>query len=126
VVEKAFSGLSPNQGYNGDEDQGLMGSLAVLMKIGLFEMKSGNEIQPVIELGSPVFDKIVINLNQDYYPGDKIIITAENNEFQNPYIQSVNLNDSILESQFLDFHTLVKGAKLKLVMGDTPNKEWGE
>ncbi|MEQ9307692.1 MAG: glycoside hydrolase family 92 protein, partial [Marinoscillum sp.] len=38
VVDQTFSGLSPASGYNGDEDQGLMGSLAVLMKIGLFQM----------------------------------------------------------------------------------------
>ena len=40
VVETAFSGLSPSTGYNGDEDQGLMGSLAVLMKMGLFMLNS--------------------------------------------------------------------------------------
>jgi predicted alpha-1,2-mannosidase len=120
VLRGAFSGLSPQQGYNGDEDQGLMGSLAVLMKIGLFEMKSGNEITPKIELGSPIFDKIVISLNQDYYPGENIVITVENNGPENPYIQSATLNDTPIESQFIDFQTLVKGARLNLVMGANP------
>ena len=126
VLKNAFSGLSPQQGYNGDEDQGLMGSLAVLMKMGLFEMKSGNEINPIMELGSPIFDKITISLNQDYYPGEKITITVDNNGPENPYIQSATLNDTTLESQFIDFHTLVKGANLKLVMGNSANREWGE
>ncbi|MBD3660967.1 MAG: glycoside hydrolase family 92 protein, partial [Arenibacter algicola] len=56
VVDKVFSGLSPATGYNGDEDQGLMGSLSVLMKIGLFQMNGGTENDPVYELGSPIFD----------------------------------------------------------------------
>ncbi|NND31043.1 MAG: glycoside hydrolase family 92 protein, partial [Saprospiraceae bacterium] len=38
VVEKVYNDLSPESGYSGDEDQGLMGSLAVLMKLGLFSM----------------------------------------------------------------------------------------
>ncbi len=46
VVNEAFSALTPEQGYNGDEDQGLMGSLSVLMKIGLFQMTGGVEEDP--------------------------------------------------------------------------------
>lgn len=30
VVDQAFRALSPDRGYNGDEDQGLMGALSVL------------------------------------------------------------------------------------------------
>jgi len=33
VIDKAFSGVSPDRGYNGDEDQGLMGSLSVLIHL---------------------------------------------------------------------------------------------
>jgi len=44
VVKETFSGLAPNTGYNGDEDQGLMGSLNVLMKIGLFQMNGGTNL----------------------------------------------------------------------------------
>jgi predicted alpha-1,2-mannosidase len=41
VIDKVFSGVDPGTGYNGDEDQGLMGSLAVLTKLGLFQMNGG-------------------------------------------------------------------------------------
>ena len=126
VVEKAFNGLSPEEGYNGDEDQGLMGSLAVLMKLGLFEMKSGNETDPILELGSPVFDKITIQLDSKYFTGDKITITARNNSTDHPYIQSATLNGNPQTSQFLKFRDLVNGATLELNMGSTPNKDWGE
>ena len=43
IREKAFSGLSPYEGYNGDEDQSLMGALSVLLKLGMFQMTGGVE-----------------------------------------------------------------------------------
>ncbi len=69
VIEDVYSDNSPQKGYSGDEDQGLMGSLAVLMKMGLFEMKGGTEIKPAYDISSPIFDEITIHLDPDYYPG---------------------------------------------------------
>jgi putative alpha-1,2-mannosidase len=77
VVEKAFSGLSPATGYNGDEDQGLMGSLSVLMKIGLFQMNGGTEENPVYHVGSPVFDRVSIQLHPDFYSAHTFVIEAD-------------------------------------------------
>ena len=117
VLDKAFSHLSPDRGYNGDEDQGLMGSLAVLMKMGLFEMKSGNEIEPQIELGSPIFERITISLNESFYSGKKIEIIADGTSIENRYIQSAKLNGEIIETQFLSYKDLVKGAKIEMKNG---------
>lgn len=125
VVEKAFSDLSPQRGYNGDEDQGLMGALLVLMKMGIFEMKSGNEIEPQYELGSPVFDKVTVHLNTDYYPGNTMVIEAENTSSSNRYIQSATLNGDLLTSPFVPHNSLVKGSVLRLKMGKLPQKESG-
>ena len=41
MIDSVYSGISPQKGYSGDEDQGLMGSLAVLLKIGLFSTDGG-------------------------------------------------------------------------------------
>ena len=68
VVEKAFSGLSPATGYNGDEDQGLMGSLSVLLKLGLFQMNGGTEENPEYQLGSPIFDLSLIHISEPTRP----------------------------------------------------------
>jgi predicted alpha-1,2-mannosidase len=120
VVDKAFSDLSPSYGYNGDEDQGLMGSLAVLMKIGLFEMKSGCDEKPVLEIGSPIFDKITIYLDDRFFEGETFVIETSNNSPENMYVQSARLNDILLDSPFFFFEDLVKGGKLKLNMGNKP------
>jgi putative alpha-1,2-mannosidase len=122
VVEAVYKGITPKSGYNGDEDQGLMGSLAVLMKIGLFSMKSGCSLKPQLELGNPVFDKITIHLNQEYYKGKTISIKTIGNSPENRFIQSVMLNDKELNTWCLSQDTLVDGAELVLQMGNQPNR----
>ena len=126
VVDQAFSALSTDRGYNGDEDQGLMGSLAVLMKIGLFEMNSGAETRPVVDLGSPIFDKVTIHLDANYYSGKQFVIEVRNNKPENYYVQSASFNGKPLQSQWLFHDELVKGGTLKLEMGPKPNQKWGK
>ena len=125
VVEQAYSDLSTNKGYNGDEDQGLMGALSVLMKTGLFEMNTGTEQRPVVELGSPVFDKIIVHLDPAFYKGKSFEIEVRNNGPENYYIQSAELNGKSLPNQWIYHDQITAGGKLTLVMGKEPNKNWG-
>ena len=117
VVDKVFSGLSPSTGYNGDEDQGLMGSLAVLMKMGIFQMNGGTEENPIYELGSPIFDKIDISLNQIYFPGKSFSIKTLNNSRDNWLIKSILLNGKVLKQPSLRHSQIVKGGELVLELG---------
>ncbi len=125
IIDSVYSGISPQSGYSGDEDQGLMGSLAVLLKIGLFSTNGGVSQKPFYEISSPVFKKITIHLNPDYYPGKQFVINAGSNDAQNVYIQSATLNGKVLNQPWLWHETLVKGGELNLKMGDQPNKNWG-
>jgi predicted alpha-1,2-mannosidase len=121
VVDKVFSGLSPETGYNGDEDQGLMGSLAVLMKIGLFQLTAGTETDPIYLVGSPIFDKVSITLDNQYYSGKKFVIETHNNSATNLYIQSIKLNGKTLNRTFIKHSEIVNGGTLQLEMGSQPN-----
>ena len=123
VTEEVYEGLSPKRGYNGDEDQGMMGALSVLMKIGLFSMKGGCSLEPQLELGSPVFDKITIKLNPCYYSGKELVIEARNNSVQNKYIQSARWNGKELHNWYILHNDIVKGGALILEMGKEPNKQ---
>ncbi len=125
VTERIYSHLDPQNGYNGDEDQGLMGALSVLLKLGLFEMKGGAAIEPIYEIGSPIFDKVTIKLNSKYYPGGKFVIETKDNSSKNRYIQSAVLNGKTWNNAWFYHDELVKGGSLILKMGDQPNKEWG-
>ncbi|MCK0191899.1 GH92 family glycosyl hydrolase [Arenibacter sp. F20364] len=117
VVDKVFSGLSPATGYNGDEDQGLMGSLSVLMKIGLFQMNGGTENDPVYELGSPIFDTIEISLHPQYYKGNKFTIKVKNSDMDNWLIKSSSLDGKALNGFTVRHSQIVKGGELELEMG---------
>ncbi len=125
VIDKVYSGLSPQFGYSGDEDQGLMGSLAVLMKSGIFSTNGGTSPEPFYEISSPIFNKITFHLNPKYYSGKTFTIEAKNNSSKNLYIQSAKLNDKALEKPWILHETVTKGGKLTLNMGANPNKNWG-
>ncbi len=122
VVDSVFSNMSPYFGYQGDEDQGLMGSLAVLMKIGLFQMNGGCKEDPIYEIGSPLFNKITIHLNPQYYKAKKFIIETVKNDSNSCYIQSATLNGKTLEKYYFHHSEINAGINLELKMGSKPNK----
>jgi predicted alpha-1,2-mannosidase len=117
VIDKVYSGISPEYGYSGDEDQGLMGALAVLMKIGLFSLRGGTAVEPVYEIASPIFDQITIHLDDRFYPGNKFVITAKNNTPENVYVQQATLNGQALKQPWFSHQSLVNGGELILEMG---------
>ncbi|MCM4156912.1 GH92 family glycosyl hydrolase [Gramella sp. AN32] len=122
VIQKTFSGLSPATGYNGDEDQGLMGSLNVLMKIGLFQMNGGTEDNPEYQIGSPIFDEITIKLNPEYYSNQNFIIKTENNSASNIYVNKVKFNNRSLKKHKILHSDLIEGGELILEMSNKTNR----
>jgi putative alpha-1,2-mannosidase len=123
VVDTVYSDLSVDRGYNGDEDQGLMGSLAVLMKIGLFQLSGGVEADPLYQLGSPLFDEIQIQLDPAFYPGKSFTIKTLNNGKNRPYLNKIILNGKTLQRDFLYHSEIIQGGELVLEMSDQPNKK---
>ena len=125
VRQRTFGGATPDLGYHGDEDQGQAGGLSVMMAIGLFQVRGGAEPEPIYEITSPIFDRITIHLDPDYYPGRKFVIVAKNNSAENCYIQSAALNGRPLARPWFYHRELVQGGTLELVLGPVPNKRWG-
>ena len=125
LIDSVYSGISPQKGYSGDEDQGLMGSLAVLLKIGLFSTDGGTSAKPFYEITSPIFDKITLHLNAAYYPGGKFVIEAAGNGANKKYIRSATLNGKPLDKPFFLHEDLIKGGRLQLQMSAQPNTSWG-
>lgn len=116
VVLSVFSGLSPETGYNGDEDQGLMGSLAVLMKMGIFQMDGGTTENPEYQIGSPIFDKITVELNNSFYPGKKFEIITSNNTTENVYVEKGVLNGKSIKDFTITHQDIINGGVLELKM----------
>ena len=88
-------------------------------------MKGGADINPSYDLSSPIFDQIIIHLDQDYYSGENFTIDTQKNSSKNKYIQSVKLNGKPLNQSWFHHKDLVKGGELEYVLGEEPNYNWG-
>ncbi|MCC5929011.1 MAG: GH92 family glycosyl hydrolase [Cyclobacteriaceae bacterium] len=126
AIMDRYYGYGINNAYLGDEDQGQMSAWFVMSAIGLFQTDGGTSIEPVYELGSPLFEKIEIDLGNQYGRGETFSIIAKNNSRSNKYIQSATLNGKILNSFKFPASELLKGGSLVLEMGKYPNENWGK
>jgi predicted alpha-1,2-mannosidase len=120
-----YYGDDPLDGWPGDEDQGQGGSWFVMSALGLFQTDGGCRIDPIYEIGSPLFDRAVVQLDANYYTGKELVIEARNNGPQNVYIQSASLNGKPLNQPWFYVKEAVNGGHLVLDMGPEPNKDWG-
>lgn len=125
VKEQTYGGITPTNGYGGDEDQGDLGAVSALMAIGLFDVEGGAAVNPTYQITSPVFDRVTIHLNQNYFPGREFTIITHNNSVRNIYIQSAKLNGKPLNQFWFSHNDLVKGGTLELKLGPIPNQNWG-
>ncbi|HEY3760544.1 MAG TPA: GH92 family glycosyl hydrolase [Verrucomicrobiae bacterium] len=125
VKAQTYGGITPTSGYTGDEDQGDLGAVSALMAIGLFDVEGGAEVNPVYQITAPLFDRVTIHLNPDYFPGQEFTIITRNNSPQNIYIQSAKLNGQPLNRYWFSHADLAKGGTLELELGPKPNQAWG-
>ena len=124
IMDKAKSDITPYGGYSGDEDQGEMGALNVLMAIGLFDVSGGCRREPNYEITSPVFERVTIHLDPRYAQGATFVIETIGNAEENLYIQSAELDDEPLERAWIPHTRLAEGGTLRLRLGPEPNHNW--
>ena len=107
-------------GYGQDEDQGQLGAWYVISSIGLFDVAGLANADSQLSVGSPLFDKVTIELNPAYYPGKQFTIETVNNSKENKYVQTYMLNGEPLHQPSIAFKDVIKGGHLKMEMGATP------
>lgn len=125
AVLDRYYGFGVANAYLGDEDQGQMSAWFMMASLGLFQTDGGTRVDPIYEIGSPIFEKVEIDLGKQYGRGDKFIIEAKNTSRLNKYVQSARLNGKELRDFKFPASELLKGGKLELEMGAEPNKDWG-
>lgn len=107
-------------GYGQDEDQGQLGAWYVISSLGLFDVKGLTGIEPSFALGSPLFDKITIRLNKNYYKGKKFEIKTANEGKENKYVKKYKLNGKEIHTLRLPFKTISAGGCLEVEMSNQP------
>jgi len=124
IVDRYY-GYGLANAYLGDEDQGQMSAWFMMASLGLFQTDGGCRVEPIYEIGSPLYPKVEIDLGQRFGRGEKFIIESKNASRLNKYVQSATLNGQPLLSFWFPASELLKGGSLVLEMGPEPNKDWG-
>lgn len=120
-----FYGTEPLHGYGfgQDEDQGQLGAWYVMAALGLFDVQGHAAANPTFQFGSPQFEKVTIQLENN--PAKKLVIKTENNSKENMYVQGIHLNGNSLENCWINRADLMSGGELIFNMDSIPNKNWG-
>jgi predicted alpha-1,2-mannosidase len=106
-------------GLAGNEDCGAMSSWYIMSSMGFYPC---NPASGTYVMGSPLFDKVKINVGQGKY----FDVTVVNNSSKNIYIQKMELNGVKYDKSYLRHMDIMKGGNLKITMGDKPNYNFGK
>jgi predicted alpha-1,2-mannosidase len=106
-------------GLCGNEDCGQMSAWYIFSAMGFYPVNpaDGNYI-----FGSPIFDQIIINLEN----GNKTIIKVKNNSPDNIYIQSVKVDNENYLNSYLTHEMITNGSRIDIQMGENPNEIFGK
>lgn len=105
-------------GMPGDEDGGGMTSFVVFSMLGFYPVTPG---LPVYTIGSPMFERAVIHLDN----GNDFEIIARGTSDTNKYIRSASLDGKPLDTPFLPHEAIRNGSRLELEMAPHPSPTWG-
>lgn len=117
-VNNEFYTTKPD-GLAGNEDCGAMSSWFIWSALGMYPVNPANG---VYVFGSPLFNRATINVGK----GKTFTVQTTNNSKDNIYIQSATLNGKPYTKSFIRHEDLLKGGTLIFVMGNKPNKAFGE
>ncbi|WP_372937348.1 GH92 family glycosyl hydrolase [Seonamhaeicola sp.] len=100
----------PN-GLPGNDDTGTMSAWLVYSMMGFYPVSIA---EPTYTITTPVFDKITISLNAEYYKGKELVIEKSGNK--EGVIHEIQLNGKPHKSYFVNHTDLVKGTTLKIIL----------
>ena len=117
MARKIMSELytSKPDGLCGNEDCGQMSAWYVFSAMGFYPVNPANG---VYDLGSPIFDKATIQLENGY----NFEIIAHNNSEKNIYLKEVKLNGKKYTKSYILHQDIMKGGKLEFFMDSEPEK----
>ncbi|MCK9626303.1 MAG: GH92 family glycosyl hydrolase [Bacteroidales bacterium] len=110
---------SAPDGLCGNEDCGQMSAWYVFSALGFYPVTPATQ---TYVLGSPMFQKAVINLED----GKQFTINAKENNVKNIYVQSVYMNGANYPKSYVLHSDIMEGSTIELNMGENPNYEFGK
>jgi len=113
VMDRFYN--STEKGYCGDEDNGQTSSWYVMSAMGFYSVTPGTT-QYV--LGSPLFKKITLNLEN----GKKFVISAPDNNEKSCYVGEMSLNGKPYSKLYIDYSVFRDGGNFNFKMQETPSQ----
>ncbi|WP_291871436.1 GH92 family glycosyl hydrolase [Maribacter sp.] len=96
-------------GLPGNDDTGTMSAWAVFSMMGIYPVTPA---EPKYAITTPMFDKITMHLNTDYYPNKKLVIE----KVGHGKINNIKVDGKSKRTYFITHQELVKGNQLKIIL----------
>ena len=102
-------------GLPGNDDLGTLSTWALFNMMGFYPETPG---RPDYTLTSPVFDKVTIKLNPDYYGSDKVVITKTEptNDSAAIYIDKLEIDGKTKKGYHITHEELTKAKEINYLM----------
>ena len=100
-------------GIPGNDDTGTLSTWLLFSMMGFYPDCPG---KMDYALASPVFDKITIDLDGNFYPGKQLVIEAIGGEGDRFLTKKIAWNGKGVDGYFINHHELVKGGVLRFYM----------
>lgn len=104
-------------GLCGNEDLGQMSAWYVFSAMGMYPV---NPVSGVYEIGTPLFEKLIINLDN----GKTFTVIAPGVSKENKYVKSVKLNGETLNRSYIKHEDIMSGATLEFEMTSQDGINW--
>ncbi|WP_299666598.1 GH92 family glycosyl hydrolase [uncultured Polaribacter sp.] len=98
-------------GLPGNDDTGTMSAWLLYSMMGIYPISPA---APFYTITTPMFDKITVELDQNYYKGKQLIITKKGSK--DGLVNKIQLNEKNHKSYFIDHKELTKGAILNIIL----------
>lgn len=105
-------------GLANNDDLGQLSAWYIFGTLGFYPVCPGSNQYLIC---SPAIDRASIQFEN----GKTFTVVAKNNSKENVYIQSATLNGADFSKPYLTYNQMISGGELVVVMGDQPNKTWG-
>ena len=105
-------------GLPGNDDAGALSAWFVFSALGFYPVTPG---RAEYRVGSPLFERVVIHLDDPPYSGDTFVIEAEGNSPDHVLIEEMTLNGKPLSRPVLSHRDITEGGVLRLQVADSSN-----
>jgi predicted alpha-1,2-mannosidase len=109
LVQKYFQ--NKPHGLPGNDDTGTMSAWLVYAMMGFYPVSPG---EPIYTMTTPMFDRITIQLDSDFYKKKKLIIEKSGNK--NGKINKILLDGKLHKSFFITHKELVNSENIKFIL----------